>query len=251
MKFYLLSALYVLIIALAILFPIERLETIIIVSGVSIVFIAIIVWASVNINSQFYVKTICRSNKKNMIAITFDDGPDTKNTMQILDILDDYNAKATFFVIGEKAEENSGLVKLIHDSGHQVANHSYSHSYFFPLKRSKTIREEINSTQSIIQKITGEKSFYFRPPFGVTNPLIAKALKGLNIKTIGWSIRSFDTVQKDAEKTITRIKKRIKGGDIILLHDTGGNIIPMLKKLLEIISHNSLIAVRVDELLKK
>ncbi len=249
MKFYLLSALYVLIIALALLLPIERLEMIIIASVVSIVFIAIMTWASASINSQFYVKTICRSKKKNMVAITFDDGPDTKNTMQILDLLDDYNAKATFFIIGEKAEENPGLVKLIFDSGHQIANHSYSHSYFFPLKSSKTIRKEIQYTQALIEKITGEKSNFFRPPFGVTNPLIAKALKGLNIKTIGWSIRSFDTVQKNAEKTTNRIEKRIKGGDIILLHDTGGNILLVLKSLLEFLNHKKIKTARVDELI--
>jgi peptidoglycan-N-acetylglucosamine deacetylase len=249
MKFYSHIFIFIIIVVLTIFLQVQSQIKLLIIAVEVLLFVSVLAWASISINSQFYVKTICRSKKKNMVAITFDDGPDPKNTIQILNLLDDYNAKATFFVIGEKAEENSGLVKLIHDSGHLIANHSYSHSYFFPMKSSKKIKEEILNTQSIIENITGEQNKYFRPPFGVTNPLIAGALKNLYLTVVGWSIRSFDTTFDKSEKIINRIKKRLKGGEILLLHDTGDNIIPILKNILEELNKMKLKVVRVDELI--
>ncbi|MFW5793105.1 MAG: polysaccharide deacetylase family protein [Bacteroidota bacterium] len=223
---------------------------IIIFAAISALFIAVLSWASININSQFYLKTICRNKSNvNKIAITFDDGPDPDKTTKILDILNDYNAKASFFIIGEKAKSRPELVRQISDSGHLIANHSYSHSFVFPVMSAKKIQREIKETQDIIEDISGKNCIYFRPPFGVTNPLIARAVKKLKLTTIGWSIRSFDTTGKSSEKIFYRIRKRINGGDIVLLHDTGDNTLEVLKLLLEFLNKKQIKAVRVDELI--
>jgi peptidoglycan-N-acetylglucosamine deacetylase len=184
-----------------------------------------------------------------LIAITFDDGP-CSQTPEILELLDQYKVTASFFVIGKKAKELPELVKLITEKNHTLGNHSYHHANWFPVMLPDQIRAEIASTQQLLKKITGREPLYWRPPFGVTNPLIAKALIGYSLKTIGWSIRSLDTVSDNPEKTINRIKKRIKPGSILLLHDTSKNVTPVLKELLVYCAKNNLKPVSLDEFLK-
>ncbi|MFO8067817.1 MAG: polysaccharide deacetylase family protein [Bacteroidales bacterium] len=248
MKLLAASIIYIIAIIIIFLLPIDISLKFIFGSSTTLLFIIILTWASVDINSQFYLRTICKNKSdKNKVAITFDDGPDPDKTLKILNVLDNYNVKATFFIIGKKAEENPGLVKLIAKSGHLIGNHSYSHSNVFPLKSTKRIRNEILRTQEIIKENTGKENIYFRPPFGITNPLIASAVKSLNLTTIGWSIRSFDTMNKEPQKIINRIKKRLRGGDIILLHDI--NSTELLKNLLEELDKKRLKAVRIDEII--
>ncbi len=248
MKLLAASIIYIIAIIIIFLLPIDIGLKFIFGSSTTLLFIIILTWASVDINSQFYLRTICKNKSdKNKVAITFDDGPDADKTLKILNVLDNYNVKATFFIIGKKAEENPGLVKLIAKSGHLIGNHSYSHSSVFPLKSTKRIRNEILRTQEIIKENTGKENIYFRPPFGITNPLIASAVKSLNLTTIGWSIRSFDTMNKEPQKIINRIKKRLRGGDIILLHDI--NSTELLKNLLEELDKKRLKAVRIDEII--
>jgi peptidoglycan/xylan/chitin deacetylase (PgdA/CDA1 family) len=221
------------------------------VFGLLFVGIVVLVWASANIRSGFYLKTI-NSNPRhfNEVGITFDDGPDAKNTPQILDLLAKYNAKATFFVIGQRAKENSSLLNRIAENGHIIGNHSYGHSNWFPLKLVRIIRQEILETNAIIEKITNKPNRYFRPPFGVLNPSITWALVNLDLITVGWSIRSLDTQNEAAEIVFNRIKRKIKGGDIILLHDTSKNILEILEKLLIYLSDNKIKAVTIDELMR-
>ncbi len=196
-------------------------------------YLAIMIWASSNIRSSFFVKTLnSNPNIKNKLAITFDDGPDSKNTPAILDLLNKYNAKASFFIIGSKAEKNKDLLKDIYNNNHLIGNHSYSHSNLFPLKSVKKIKSEILKTNKIIEEITNSDNKYFRPPFGVINPLIFMAVKQMNLTTIGWSVRSLDTKNENPEIVLKRITKKIKGGDIILFHDTSKNILEILEKFL-------------------
>ncbi len=209
------------------------------------------VWASANIRSGVYLKTI-NSNPRhiNEVAITFDDGPDGDQTPRILDLLEKYDAKATFFVIGRKAKENLPVLNRMVQKGHVIGNHSFGHSNWFPFKTVQTIRREILETRAIIEQVIKKPNSYFRPPFGVLNTNIAQALVNLDFLTVGWTIRSLDTQNEAAEIVFNRIRKKMKGGDIILLHDTSKNILGILEKLLVYLSDNEIKAVTIDELMK-
>jgi len=139
----------------------------------------------------------------------------------------------------------------INSEGHIIGNHSYSHSNFFPLKSVKAIRYELIKTREIIENISQKPNPYFRPPFGVTNPLIKKALKGLNFRVIGWSIRSLDLSNDSSEKIAKRIISKLRGGDIILLHDTSRQVLPVLVRLLEHFNKNGWKVVSLEDLIKE
>ena len=186
------------------------------------------------IQANFYFNSICTLPENKGIAITFDDGPDPNVTPQILEVLKKYNAKATFFVIGNKLDNNIELLQEIITQGHKLGNHSFTHSYYFDFFSTKKVKAEIEKTNIIIEQITGEKSIYFRPPFGLTNPNIARAIKKNKMISIGWSIRSLDTV-KDEQTVLKRLSK-VKAGDIILFHDTKINTPKILDKFLRLCS---------------
>lgn len=203
------------------------------ISIISVSCIAFIAWSSFRIDSQIFLKVKCSSKTlKKSLLITFDDGPDAGNTPEILDILEKHHVKALFFVEGFQAEKNPDLLKMMSEKGHLIGNHSYSHSNFFPFFFKSTILSELENTSEIIENIIGKKIVYFRPPFGVTNPGIAYAAGKLNYITVGWSVRSKDTVLKERNKIFLRVKDKIRGGDILLFHDTIKATVEMLDELI-------------------
>ena len=221
--------LYIIVLVLVYLFlPWKGIFFIIITS----LFLAHLVYSSASICSQAYVKAYCKgatSDKK--MAITFDDGPHAEITPQVLDILDEFNAKVTFFCIGSQIEKNKDLLKQIDQKGHLIGNHSYSHEFWFDLYPSSKMQKDIEKTNGLIFEVTGKRPKLFRPPYGVTNPSLKKAVKDLNFYTIGWSIRSFDTV-KHIKKTLFRLKTKLKPGAIILFHDNREQITEILNDFL-------------------
>ncbi len=182
------------------------------------IYALILFLGSKNICSQFYTEVKCRYDDKSRIYLTFDDGPDKKITPRILEILKKYNVKATFFCIGKKAETYPNILKQIAEEGHVVGNHSYSHSLYFDFFGTAKILKELKKTNRTVKQITGEECKVFRPPYGVTNPNIARAVKKTGMQVVGWSIRSFDTV-KNKKQVMKRLQKA-QNGDIILFHDT-------------------------------
>jgi len=151
-------------------------------------------------------------------------------------------------LIGKMAGVFPEVVRQIALKGHQIGNHSYSHSNFFPLFRSSRIRKEIRETNQVLKKAGAGPISFFRPPFGVTNPNIARGLKNTGLKVAGWSIRSFDTRNEPAEKVVRRILDRIREGDVILLHETSRNILQILEQLLPEIGEKGLRCVSLDQL---
>jgi peptidoglycan-N-acetylglucosamine deacetylase len=207
------------------------------------------IYGSFSVCSNLYIKTLCKlETAERKVAITFDDGPHTEITPVILNLLDQYNAKATFFCKGESIEQNKELLKEIYKRGHVVGNHTYSHSYGTNLFSAEKLRIDIQKNQDLIFDVIGKKVKLFRPPFGVTNPPIAKALKNFNFHIIGWSLRSFDTIH-EPERVIKKVTNNVKAGDIILLHDNRFNTIDVLRSVLEFLHSNNFGMVRVDELL--
>lgn len=206
----------------------------------SLVFIGAIFAGVCIMSLNIFVKSQTKlEHPGNAVAFTFDDGPDAELTPQVLDLLEGYNAKATFFCIGNKLEKYPEIAQRIINEGHKIGNHTYEHANTFPIWSIGKIRQSIERTDVVIEKLSGEKSSLFRPPYGVTNNLIAMALKPFNKRIIGWNIRTLDTC-KSAEVVINTVQKKFKPGSIVLFHDTNPNIVSELKAALELCQQKNL-----------
>jgi peptidoglycan/xylan/chitin deacetylase (PgdA/CDA1 family) len=212
---------------------------------------ALIIYGSATIKSNFYIKTICNSSTdEKKIAITFDDGPNSEHTKNALDVLVEYNAPATFFVIGKNIQGKEDLIKQIDAAGHTIGNHTFSHSFLIDFKSKNGFIYELDATSDIVYAIIKKRMKLFRPPYGVTTPNLASASKALNYDIIGWNIRSLDTTSDSEEKITTRVISQIKPGAIILFHDTSEKTIKVLKQTLNFAAENGFKIVGIEELLK-
>ena len=156
---------------------------------------------------------------RNEIAITIDDGPDPLVTPQVLDLLDRYQASASFFVIGARAARYPELASEIVKRGHSVENHSQHHSVLFSLYGPGAFRHEIENAQSSIEEATGDEALFFRAPAGLRNPFLYPALNRLGLRYVTWTRRGFDTMAGDMQKVFERLTRNLAPGDILLLHD--------------------------------
>lgn len=216
-----------------------------------VAFLGITSWGAFDMRLNYFSKNICKANhcKEKVIALTFDDGPHEK-TIDVLDLLLKYKAKATFFCIGKEIEKYPEIVERIIAEGHNIGNHSYSHSNWNGFFSTQKIVAEIEQTNTLIAQFTNKKNRLFRPPFGVTNPNIAKAISKTNQMAIGWNIRSLDTVIKKENIILERIKKRVQPGNIILMHDTSAKTVSVLEQLLLFLQSESYKTITIDELLE-
>jgi len=153
------------------------------------------------------------------VALTFDDGPDPVDTPRLLDILRDKDVKATFFVIGRRADAYPDIVRRASNEGHLIANHTWSHPLLFCFLTPWRLRTEIQRGADSIHRSCGFRPLYFRSPVGLRHPLLSYFLKELNLEFVSWRIRSFDTVIANPARLSRRILHKVSDGDIILLHD--------------------------------
>lgn len=195
-------------------------------------YMIILVLGSVFIHLNFYTQSITKLDDPNSILLTFDDGPDEKNTLKVLDLLDKYQAKAAFFLIGKQVEKYPEIVKEIYGRGHIIGNHSYSHSHWFDVFSVNRMLGEVIETNDLIERTIGENPLFFRPPFGVTNPRINSLINRSGMKSVAWSFRSLDGGSRPAEKIIENVKHKIKGGDILLFHDNRDKTLKILEVIL-------------------
>jgi len=152
------------------------------------------------------------------VALTFDDGPSAVTTPKILDLLDHYQAKATFFVTGENAVKYPNLIYEIIRRGHSIGNHSLSHDPLVMLKGYRTLYREVAKAQSILQNM-GIHSRVFRPPVGIVNPKLFPILSKLELLCVTFSCRAGDAGNFRVRGLAGRILKKVKINDIVLLHD--------------------------------
>jgi peptidoglycan/xylan/chitin deacetylase (PgdA/CDA1 family) len=204
------------------------------------------------VSAQFFTPIKCLGDKNTKsVAITFDDGPLPVMTEKILTILKAHNAQAAFFCIGNRVESYPAIVKKIHEAGHIIGNHTFLHGKFFDLQSAKSMQEELQHTDHVLENVIGKKPRFFRPPYGVTNPNLARAIKKGGYITMGWSVRSLDTVSKDETILFNRVTKNLQGGDVILFHDYCEITIRILPKVLDHIKKLGLKVVRLDELMNE
>jgi peptidoglycan-N-acetylglucosamine deacetylase len=223
-------------------------------TAVAFVFLAIVGFGVAFPQLKFFGKFICRGkNSQCCVALTFDDGPDALSTPQLLDLLKEVKVEAAFFCVGERVTANPELASRIVREDHLLENHSYAHSNltnFFSVAR---LRAELMRTQAAIQEATGIVPQFFRPPMGLSNPRIFRAVQELGLKVIGWSTRGLDTQISDPQRIVSRISRRLEPGAIILLHD--GNIpaerlVLTVKLLLATLRERGYEVVRLDKMLK-
>lgn len=226
------------------------------------------VWASASIRSGVYVRAFCREKTdRKVVYLTFDDGPHPPETERVLDVLRERGARATFFLIGSKVSGNEAVLRRMLEEGHVLGLHTYSHAGTFPLLSFDKMLADVNEGKRAVESVAGKKISLFRPPFGVTNPTIAKVVRTLGLHTVGWDVRSFDTMFckssehsckqsgyscKQSEHSckqsgysckqsghdwyvpvVERIMKQVRPGSVILLHDRLDGASELLALLLD------------------
>lgn len=214
----------------------------------AVIYIHLLVLGAIYISWNFYMPAFHDGSNKKQVALTFDDGP-AKETEAILDVLKEQHVAAAFFSIGKNAKQHPEIVERWVREGHLVGNHSYDHGFNFDWKSSAAMLEEITATNKTIYETAGVKPKFFRPPYGVTNPNLAKAVKRSGMYAIGWNLRSFDTTAKDGKALLQKILRGIKGGDIILLHDSMTITREILTELIVETRKMGFTFVRVDQML--
>jgi peptidoglycan/xylan/chitin deacetylase (PgdA/CDA1 family) len=216
----------------------------------SVLYAACIIYGSSVIQANFFAPAYCSADTtEKIIALSFDDGPHSEYTPQVLALLAQYQATATFFVIGKHIHGNESLLKQIVAEGHSIGNHSYSHSFFIDFKNVQGFKDELNQTAELVFNIIGKKMKLFRPPYGVTTPNLAKAAKLLDYRLIGWNIRSLDTTNDTVDVITQRVQSQIKSGAIILLHDTSNKTIQVLERTLSFAQQQGYKIVSIERLL--
>jgi peptidoglycan/xylan/chitin deacetylase (PgdA/CDA1 family) len=213
-----------------------------------LIYVSVLFCGSYFIRMGFFLKSICSVktiDKK--IALSFDDGPDVF-TGRILDILKDHHVEAAFFCIGKKIPGNEEQIKRMIQDGHIIGNHSFTHHPLFDFFGSGRMLRDMNEMNQSIKNFTGLGPRFFRPPYGVTNPNLKKAVMLGGFISIGWSIRSYDTVIENRHRLLNKILSALKPGAILLLHDTSETTLSILPELLDNIRQKDYQIVRLDKL---
>jgi len=166
---------------------------------------------------QFYGNLVPRvETDEKVVALTFDDGP-TENTAAILAILAELDVKATFFLTGNELEKNPGQGKMIAEAGHEIGNHTYSHSRIV-FKTPGTIRQEIDRTNELIRETGYNGTIHFRPPYGKKLLFLPRYLKSQEMQTIMWNLEPDSYPDMNATAMTSHVSEKVQPGSIILLH---------------------------------
>ncbi len=222
-------------------------------------FAALVFWASAPLEISATVQSGAAANAPVLsyvrtgtreVALTFDDGPDPRNTPAILQLLSTYHAHATFFVLGSQAEMFPGLVKAIQRSGNEVASHAMTHRSLATLKPAR-VTYEITSTAGLIQELTGSQPLFFRPPYGTLTPVVIRAAQKLHETVTLWTIDTRDWTGRSSAAITATVLAQLRPGAIILLHDGGGpraRTVQSLRSILLALRQRGYRAVTLDQL---
>ena len=188
------------------------------------------------------------------IALTFDDGPDPLYTPQVLDVLEDYNVPATFFLLGERVDKYPNITRRIINEGHTIGNHSWSHPDLTTLN-DRELSEEIFTTEEVIEETVNQETALLRPPYGFVSSSLITKLKRMDYKVIHWSLDSLDWQAEKKEDVLNQTIPYLNRGAIILFHSAGGagqSLMPTVKALpiiIERLKAHRIELVTVDNLL--
>lgn len=189
------------------------------------------------------------------VALTFDDGPDPEVTPQVLDLLDERGARASFFVIGKRVEAHPDLAAEIVRRGHTVENHTYRHRHDFSLRGPRALDREVTAAQEAIAAATGRYPTWFRAPAGLRGVFLESVLARHGLSLAAWTRRAYDTVVRDPAQIAARLGRGLAAGDILLLHDGSAArsaagrpaLLDALPRLLDRIAERRLVALPLPE----
>jgi peptidoglycan/xylan/chitin deacetylase (PgdA/CDA1 family) len=218
-------------------------------------YVALVVFGVVFMRLEMFADVFWRGDEDARgVALTFDDGPSPEHTPRVLAMLEQAGVKATFFVIGHKAEAHPDLVRAVVAAGHGLGVHSYLHDRLFSVRRPAYVRADLERSIAILERITGERPRLFRPPIGHTNAVIARAARSLGLTLVGWSVRSLDGMPNaTSERVARRVVQRLRDGEVVLLHDAAERddrvppSVDALPAILSAMKDKELVGVRVDE----
>lgn len=185
-----------------------------------------------------------QKNTQKKIALTFDDGPDPEHTMRILDILDTYKAKATFFMVGKRVHAYPDIAKEVAKAGHELGNHTWNHPSLTKVDDT-TLYNEVKSTSDIIEGVTGQVATVFRPPYGAVDDRVRESTK---LPVVLWSVDTLDWEHHDPGILIEHIEKDVRSGSVILMHDIHESTADGLEAVLTYLQSQNYKFVTVSEL---
>ena len=206
--------------------------------------------ASVYFNENFKLYPIYRvqTDSKN-VAITFDAAWGADKTEQILEVLEEFNVKATFFLVGMWVEKYETETLKIHEAGHEIGSHSNTHPDMTKLSVTQ-IDQELKYTNELIQKVTSLTPKLFRPPYGAYNNTLIERLKNLNMTGIQWDVDTLDWKGYNPSQVINRVNKNVQNGSIILCHNNAEHVVDNTRLILTTLLNKGYNFVTVGELVK-
>ncbi len=196
-------------------------------------------------NRREYIATDNKSCTEKMVAITFDDGPSQLTTPVLLKGLKERGICATFFLVGENAVDNPGLVKQMSQEGHVIGNHTFSHIILNRVSMKNAL-EEIMKTNEVIEKITGKPVKYIRPPCGEYDD---ELLYSVNLRPVMWDVDPEDWKCHNVRTLVDRVVKNVKDGDIILFHDIYRESVTAALEVIDILEKRGYKFVSVEDIL--
>jgi peptidoglycan/xylan/chitin deacetylase (PgdA/CDA1 family) len=170
---------------------------------------------------QWYGHTFCglpQSSKQ--LALTYDDGPNDPHTLKLIHVLAKHNVKATFFLIGRYVRMRPDIVRDLVQAGHVVGNHTQTHPLLI-FQRAARVRRELEECQAAISEAVGSPASLFRPPVGGRRPVVMRIIREMGMKPVMWNITGYDWNAKSADDIENMVSRRVRGGNVILLHDGG------------------------------
>lgn len=196
----------------------------------------VVVWATLHPRAPLFCPALSRlPTRERVVWLTIDDGP-SGDTRAMLDVLERHGAQATFFLVGERALARPDLVQALLDRGHGIGNHSLDHpdTRFWRLGPGE-LERQIGRNQSVLTVVSGQTPRWFRSVVGMTNPFVGLSLQRHGLARVAWSARGFDGVDCTPEQVLARLKRGIRPGAIVLLHEGAahGHNVAILAQLLD------------------
>lgn len=179
-------------------------------------------YASKSARSQLYGRTFVGLGQgSRQLALTYDDGPHPRNTPALLEVLSRHSVRATFFLIGDCVAREPQLTRQVAGAGHVIANHTYHHPMliFCPPVR---VRSELSDCERVLVDTVGEHSRLWRPPWGGRLPHVMRVAANMGLEAVMWTVNPKDWFRQTADEVEKRVSRRVRGGDVILMHDGGG-----------------------------
>ncbi len=217
----------------------------------AVAWLGLVGYGSAVIGSQFFIPVRCSApTTEKQIALSFDDGPIQEFTPELLQILAEHRVPAAFFCIGHRVAGHENLLRQLYEAGHLLGNHSFSHHRWFDLFSASRMLADLQRANEAIHAATGLRPRLFRPPYGVTNPNLARAIRRGGFVPIGWNLRSLDTVIHDEKKLLRRVLRGLRPGAVVLFHDTSPATRAILPQFIREATARGYTFVRLDQLLR-